>query len=144
MRPTICSLSEPHYKQNLYTNPKRTAKSSSLTKLDTTGRLLVQKIFSFQRIFRLESNSGQHRLPTKYDFHQTMLASSRGKTNSGALVRRGRQYRSKFWYWHAASTLWLAVWRPVDQGIRAMPAPCQLPRPGPTPGGRRLSPDIQG
>jgi hypothetical protein len=27
MRPTICSLFEPHYKQNLYTNPKRTAKS---------------------------------------------------------------------------------------------------------------------
>jgi len=26
MRPTICSLFEPHYKQNLYTNPKRTAK----------------------------------------------------------------------------------------------------------------------
>src|SRR4029077_4435318 len=26
MRPTICSLFEPHYKQNLYANPKRTAK----------------------------------------------------------------------------------------------------------------------
>src|SRR5947209_20299294 len=31
MRPTICSLFEPHYKQNLYTNPKRTAKSSLLS-----------------------------------------------------------------------------------------------------------------
>ena len=28
MRPTIRSLFEPHYKQNLYANPKRTAKSS--------------------------------------------------------------------------------------------------------------------
>jgi hypothetical protein len=26
MRPTICSLFEPHYKQNPYANPKRTAK----------------------------------------------------------------------------------------------------------------------
>src|SRR6478752_2721676 len=25
-----CSLFEPHYKQNLYTNPKRTAKSSNI------------------------------------------------------------------------------------------------------------------
>src|SRR5258708_15997557 len=30
MRPTICSLFEPHHKQNLYTNPKRTAKSHLL------------------------------------------------------------------------------------------------------------------
>jgi len=38
MRPTIYSLFEPHYKQNLYTNPKRTAKSSSLvTALDFFG-----------------------------------------------------------------------------------------------------------
>ena len=28
MRPTIRSLFEPHYKQNLYANPKRTAKFS--------------------------------------------------------------------------------------------------------------------
>src|SRR5260370_36333729 len=31
MRPTICSLFEPHHKQTLYANPKRTAKSFSLT-----------------------------------------------------------------------------------------------------------------
>jgi hypothetical protein len=44
-----CSLFEPHHKQNLYTNPKRTAKSSSFLKIDTTARLLVQKIFAFTK-----------------------------------------------------------------------------------------------
>ena len=50
MRPTICSLFEPHYKQNLYTNPKRTAKSSSAQRLiDTPTKVPVQKPVSFQR-----------------------------------------------------------------------------------------------
>jgi len=52
MRPTICSLPEPHYKQNLYTNPKRTAKSSKLfspaTMIDSTRTCFVQKIFNFK------------------------------------------------------------------------------------------------
>ena len=46
MRPTIWSLFEPHYKQNLYANPKRTAKSSSRYLYDTPELLLVQIIFS--------------------------------------------------------------------------------------------------
>ena len=52
MRPTICSLPEPHYKQNLYTNPKRTAKSSKLFSpaimIDSTRTCFVQKIFNFK------------------------------------------------------------------------------------------------
>ena len=47
MRPTICSLFEPHYKQNLYTNPKRTAKFAwHSTYLDSKAVLLVQNKFS--------------------------------------------------------------------------------------------------
>jgi hypothetical protein len=56
MRPTIWSLLEPHYKQNLYANPKRTAKSQSpsnhstsqkaflFKNLSNTGRLLKEQI----------------------------------------------------------------------------------------------------
>jgi hypothetical protein len=52
MRPTICSLFEPHHKQNLYTNPKRTAKSLIYYLIDSSTRSLVQKtFFNFQRIF---------------------------------------------------------------------------------------------
>jgi hypothetical protein len=46
MRPTIRSLFEPHYKQSLYANPKRTAKFLLAPYLyDTTEALLVQIIF---------------------------------------------------------------------------------------------------
>ena len=51
MRPTICSLFEPHYKQNLYTNPKRTAKSSSpFTIIDSIEGLIVQIISTVSKI----------------------------------------------------------------------------------------------
>src|SRR6266446_4617226 len=50
MRPTICSLLEPHHKQNPYTNPKRTAKCSPIftrpIHIDSTRGLLVQNLFS--------------------------------------------------------------------------------------------------
>src|SRR5262249_40573178 len=50
MRPTICSLFEPHYKQNLYTNPKRTAKSSSpMCIIRCFSRRSVQKLFGFSK-----------------------------------------------------------------------------------------------
>ena len=46
MRPTIRSLFEPHYKQNLYANPKRTAKSLlALHYMIQHRPLLVQIIF---------------------------------------------------------------------------------------------------
>jgi hypothetical protein len=52
MRPTICSLFEPHYKQNLYTNPKRTAKSQiNNTLFDNLQRLLFKKVSVFKEIF---------------------------------------------------------------------------------------------
>jgi hypothetical protein len=52
MRPTICSLFEPHHKQNLYTNPKRTAKSVSPdTFIDAPLRRFVQKTFAFSKKF---------------------------------------------------------------------------------------------
>jgi hypothetical protein len=56
MRPTICSLLEPHYKQNPYANPKRTAKSSKSPALhplllDDWLKRFVQNTFDFQRFF---------------------------------------------------------------------------------------------
>lgn len=49
MRPTICSLFEPHYKQNLYTNPKRTAKSYALrTLIDKQQRYLFKELVLFK------------------------------------------------------------------------------------------------
>jgi hypothetical protein len=67
MRPTICSLFEPHYKQNLYTNPKRTAKPffhSPFTLLETRrGELFnlnpISKSLSFASRSRLEGLAGQ-------------------------------------------------------------------------------------
>jgi hypothetical protein len=59
VRPTICSLFEPHHKQNLYTNPKRTAKSQTFIRtyiLDTTATRVVQKIFKEQFFFEPEEN----------------------------------------------------------------------------------------
>jgi hypothetical protein len=50
MRPTICSLFEPHHKQNLYTNPKRTAKPS-LYQIRYASSVACSKIIVFQRIF---------------------------------------------------------------------------------------------
>ena len=47
-----CSLFEPHYKQNLYTNPKRTAKSQiNNTLFDNLQRLLFKKVSVFKEIF---------------------------------------------------------------------------------------------
>jgi hypothetical protein len=61
MRPTICSLFEPHDKQNLYTNPKRTAKSSiAFYLIDTSDQVSVQKtplIFN-EPILRFRRNAG--------------------------------------------------------------------------------------
>src|SRR5260370_11328765 len=52
MRPTICSLFARHHKQNLYTNPKRTAKSSTrYTYIDVSSAASVQNTFLFQKTF---------------------------------------------------------------------------------------------
>ena len=52
MRPTICSLFEPHHKQNLYTNPKRTAKSVSPNhRLRCVTRAICSKDFRFSKKF---------------------------------------------------------------------------------------------
>ena len=64
MRPTIWSLFEPHYKQNLYANPKRTAKSFRLQLIDTTHlrlfkRFLVVTAFSLQQIDGAELKIGR-------------------------------------------------------------------------------------
>jgi hypothetical protein len=50
-----CSLFEPHYKQNLYTNPKRTAKSSinylpDINWIVGKGRLF-KKVLFFKEFF---------------------------------------------------------------------------------------------
>jgi hypothetical protein len=52
MRPTICSLFEPHYEQNLYANPKRTAKSSFYL-FDSETPLFVQSFFKNFLLFAL-------------------------------------------------------------------------------------------
>src|SRR3954451_5481464 len=51
MRPTICSLFEPHHKQNLYTNPKRTAKSLIIR----PDIMVLQKGDSFKNFLRSKS-----------------------------------------------------------------------------------------
>jgi hypothetical protein len=49
-RPTWGSLFEPRHKQNLYANPKRTAKSfTHYTDIDGAGMQMVQK--KFQNVF---------------------------------------------------------------------------------------------
>jgi len=60
-----CSLFEPHYKQNLYTNPKRTAKSDSLSyDLGYTKSSACSKNFRLSKNFFLrpfEERSGSIR-----------------------------------------------------------------------------------
>ena len=75
MRPTICSLFEPHHKQNLYTNPKRTAKSLSPHSLiDTTEGRVVQKIFRLSK--KISSPPNEVSRARFYTIHQIHNESS--------------------------------------------------------------------
>jgi hypothetical protein len=61
-----CSLFEPHYKQNLYTNPKRTAKSPiNNTLLDSLERRLFKKVSFFKEIFLHNPEEKLSKLPNR-------------------------------------------------------------------------------
>jgi hypothetical protein len=76
MRPTICSLFEPHHKQNPYTNPKRTAKFASPNIiLDALSRRFVQIDFRFSKKFFAAAEEPDL---AKATFHRLRIASSAG------------------------------------------------------------------
>jgi len=85
VQPTICSLFEPHHKQNLYTNPKRTAKSLFASIIDTPTPPLVQNVFLvfFQGVF-----------PSREE-KQTPAPAFGGNWRTQILAFAGRRVKSK-------------------------------------------------
>ena len=124
MRPTTWSLFEPHYKQNLYTNPKRTAKSSLPnpfpTVIDSMRFPVVQKVFVRGRDFfaardpRAETTAVSLQLPARLRSFYCILPACFAKPPGFGLPLTGVAWQAG----EPGVWVWAATRAPPEPGTR--------------------------